>query len=113
MQGRNIASIRSPYAAASAWLVLVTTADLALDGQLRSTIFYAIPVALVAWGSVIGGFVFAAISSICAWIGGSIPSPNFHGELWIEGLWAFSKLSAIALGANWVHAKIDQTRKEN
>ena len=57
---------------------------------------------IVAWQSTRLGFVFSGISALCAWLGGSIPSPLVVEPVWIEGLWAFFKLSVIAVGVNYV-----------
>ena len=55
-------------------------------------------VVFAAWHGVRLGFVFAAVGALSAWAGGSIPHPGLEEPLWIEGLRAFLKLSAIAVG---------------
>jgi hypothetical protein len=83
---------------AAAWLLALTLLNLASGGSLRGTILYAVPVAFAAWRGVHLGFVFAAVAALSAWAGGAIPQPGLMEPIWIEGLWAFLKLSAIAVG---------------
>lgn len=79
--------------------------NLACHGTLRSTILYAVPVAIAAWHSTRLGFVFSGLGALCAWVGGAIPSSSVVEPIWVEGLWAFFKLSVVAMGANFVARK--------
>lgn len=81
---------------ASAWFLVLTMLNVIAGGSLRGTIFYAVPVAFAAWHDLRLGFVFAAVGALSAWAGGSIPQPGVEEPVWIEGLWAFLKLSAAA-----------------
>jgi hypothetical protein len=87
-------------AIAAAWLLLLTALNLAAGGILRGTLLYAFPVALTACVSWRLGFLFAAIGTLSAWAGGAIPQPLLVEPLWVEGMWAFSRLSAVALGVH-------------
>jgi hypothetical protein len=84
-------------AVASAWLLALTALNLADGGHLRGTVLYAVPVAITAWQSWRLGFLFAAVGMLSALAGGAIPQPQAVEPLWAEGMWAFSKLSAVAL----------------
>ncbi|MBE0546147.1 MAG: hypothetical protein IH627_00510 [Rubrivivax sp.] len=85
-------------AIAAVWFVVLTILNVFAGGRLRGTIFYAVPVAFAAWYDLRLGFVFAAVGALSAWAGGSIPRPGFEDPVWIEGSWAFLKLSAAAIG---------------
>jgi hypothetical protein len=67
-------------------------------GSLRATALYAVPVVFAARHGIHLGFVFSAVGARSAWAGGSIPHPGLEEPLWIEGIWAFLKLSAVAVG---------------
>jgi hypothetical protein len=96
----------SPYQArpiqvaaiAAAWFLILTLLNITAGGSLRATTLYAVPVVFAARHGIRLGFVFAAVGALSAWAGGSIPHPGLDEPLWIEGLWAFLKLSAIAVG---------------
>jgi len=105
MQKRSGYNLQWACAISLGWLAVLTLMDVALNGAMRSTLLYAMPVALVAWGSLIAGFLFAALSAWCAWAGGAIPSPHVVEPVWVEGMWAFAKLSVIAIGTHWVHTR--------
>lgn len=85
-------------AIAAAWFLILTSLNITAGGSLRATTLYAVPVVLAAWHGIRLGFVFAAVGALSAWAGGSIPHPGVDEPLWIEGLWAFLKLCAIAVG---------------
>ena len=84
---------------ATAWLLALTLLNVFAGGSLRGTIFFAVPVAFAAWHDLRLGFVFAAVGALSAWAGGSIPQPGIEEPVWIEGSWAFLKLSAVAVGS--------------
>lgn len=84
--------------AAAAWYLALTILNVIAGGSLRATALYAVPVVFTAWHGIHLGFVFAAVGALSAWAGGSIPHPGLDEPLWIEGIWAFLKLSAIAVG---------------
>ena len=79
------------------WLFVLTLLNIAAGGDIRATVAYAVPIALTAWHDVRLGFMFAAIGALCAWAGGAIPAPGVDEPLLIEGLWAFLRLSAVAV----------------
>ena len=87
-------------AIAATWLLALTALNLVVGGGIRGTLFYAVPVAMTAWYNLRMGFVFAAFGALSAWAGGAIPHPQAVDPLWMEGMWAFLKLSSIALGAH-------------
>jgi hypothetical protein len=96
---------RPPYtrwmqvvAMAAAWFVVLTLLNIGTGGHLRGTILYAVPVAFAAWHDLRLGFVFAAVGALSAWVGGSIPQPGLLEPVWTEGLFAFLRLSAVAVG---------------
>jgi len=102
-------------AIALAWLLVLTALNVAAGGRLRGTLLYAFPVALTAWANWRLGFVFAAIGTLSAWAGSAIPQHGLDEPLWIEGMWAFAKLSAVALGVHfgtrhWFGAPSDRAR---
>lgn len=88
-------------AISAAWLVTLTILNLALGGTIRCTLFYALPVAIAAWHSLQAGFAFAGVAALSAWAGGAIANAQAADPLWIGGMWAFLKLSAVALGARF------------
>lgn len=88
-------------AIALAWLLVLTALNVAAGGRLRGTLLYALPVVLTACVNCRLGFLFAAIGTLSAWAGGAIPQPLLDEPLWVEGMWAFSKLSAVALGVHF------------
>jgi len=86
-------------AAAAVWLAGLTATNLSPDGAVRGTLFYAVPVLITAWRRLDAGFLFAGVSTLSAWFSGAMAHPPAMMELvWMEGLWVFLKLSAIALG---------------
>lgn len=100
---------------ALAWLLALTVLNVAAGGSLRGTLLYAFPVGLTACVNWRLGFVFAAIGTLSAWAGGAIPQHLLDEPLWIEGMWAFFRLSAVALGVHfatrhWVGTPIDRAR---
>lgn len=87
------------------WLLILTSVNIEAGGTLKWTALYAIPVVLAAWHSLRFGFVFAGLGAMSAWIGGALPHPiemQAHG---IGLMWAFVKLSAVALGTRIVIGK--------
>jgi hypothetical protein len=90
----------APGAFALLWLLVLTILNVQTAGALRSTLLFAIPVAIVAWTSWQHGFLFAAIAVIAARYGGAMPEPGSTSPLWLEGLLAFLKLSIDALVIN-------------
>jgi hypothetical protein len=96
-------------AIAAAWFVVLTLLNLSSGGQLRGTILYAVPVAFAAWHDLRLGFGFGAVGALSAWAGGSIPQPGLLEPVWIEGLFAFLKLSAVAVATRIALAKRHST----
>lgn len=88
-------------AVAAVWLLGLTVTNLEAGGTVRGTLFYALPVILTAWRRLDAGFFFAGASTLSAWASGALsPQPALPEPIWIEGMWAFLKLSAIALGVH-------------
>ncbi|MCK9688033.1 hypothetical protein [Scleromatobacter humisilvae] len=75
----------------------MTIIDVQTGGAYRSTILFAIPVALVSWNDWRLGFLFAALSVLCAKFGDAMPEPGSEGPLWLDGMLAFMKLSIDAI----------------
>jgi hypothetical protein len=84
------------------WLAALTLVDLRLDGCLRSSVLYVVPVVVVAYDGLNLAIVFAGLASLSALIGGAIPSAYSSDPVWVEGLWAFTKLSLAAVFARHV-----------
>ena len=82
-------------AVALAWPLVLTAPNVVAEGRLRGTLLYAFPVAMTACVNLRLGFVFAAFATLSAWAGGAIPQPLLDELLWIEGMWAFSKLTLL------------------
>jgi hypothetical protein len=97
-------------AVAAAWFLVLTILNVSAGGSLRGTIFYAVPVVFAAWHDLRLGFVFAAVGALSAWAGGSIPHPGIDEPVWIEGSWAFLKLSAVAIGTRIALRQLDRRR---
>ena len=86
---------------AAVWLVGLTLLNIGVGGSLRNTLLFAVPVGLASFRDLRAGFVFAGIAALAAWLGGAIPSPQHADPLWQQGLWAFLKLSVVALSAHY------------
>jgi len=85
---------------ASLWLLVLTVVNVHSGGNWRSTVLFAIPVAIVAWRDWQLGFVFAAIAVVAAKFGGAIPEPGSPSPLWLDAMLAFLKLSIDAVVVN-------------
>ena len=70
-------------------------------GSLRHSLWFALPVAVVARHSWCGGLVFAAWAAFCAWLGGTLEAPAPMAGIWIAVLWALSKLVLVATWSHW------------
>ncbi|HET8870309.1 MAG TPA: hypothetical protein VFM48_07680 [Aquabacterium sp.] len=90
-----------------AWLAVLTLADRRLGGCLKSSLLYIVPVAVVAYDGLNLAIVFAGLAALSAWIGGAIPSNHASDPVWVEGLWAFTKLSIAAVIARNVFSSRD------
>ena len=97
---RDLTSSHRAWALASLWLLSLTIVDVQTGGAYRSTIFFALPVALVSWNNWRLGFLFAAMSVLSAKFGGAMPEPGSESPLWLDGMLAFTKLSIDALVVN-------------
>lgn len=86
------------YAIAASWMAVLTALNLASDGSIKNILAFALPVAIAARHRLSAGFLFAGVGALSAVVGGVIPHPQANEPLWIEGMWAFLKLSAVALG---------------
>jgi uncharacterized membrane protein len=86
------------YAIAVAWFAVLTALNLAFDGKINYILFFALPVAIAAWHCLGAGFFFAGVGLFSAAISGVIPLSDASEPLWIECMWPFLKLSAVALG---------------
>jgi len=96
----GITAARRAAAFALLWLLALTVLNVQTGGALRSTILFAVPVAIVAWTSWQQGFLFAAIAVVAARYGGAMPEPGSTSPLWLDGLLAFLKLSIDAVVVN-------------
>ena len=97
---RDLASSHRAWALASLWLLSLTIIDVQTGGAFRSTLLFAVPVALVAWNNWRLGFLFAGIAVLCARFAGAMPEPGSPSPLWLDGLLAFAKLSIDAVVVN-------------
>ena len=82
------------------WLLALTVLNVQTAGSCRSTILFAIPVAVVSWSSWRLGFLFAALSVLAAKFGGAMPEPGSTSPPWLDGMLAFIKLSIDAVVVN-------------
>lgn len=83
-----------------AWLLVLTAFNVAAGGRLRGPLLYAFPVVMTACVNLRLGFVFADFATLSGWVGGAIPQRLLDEPVWVEGMWAFSKLSVAALGVH-------------
>ncbi len=96
----EITSHRRAWAVASLWLLVLTVVNVQTGGGWRSTVLFAIPVAIVAWRDGQLGFLFAAIAVIAARFGGAMPEPGSPSPLWLDAMLAFLKLGIDAVVVN-------------
>lgn len=96
----ELTAARRAGAIALLWLLALTIVNVQTGGAWRSTLLFAIPVAMVAWRSWPQGFLFAAIAVVAAAYGGAMPEPGSPSPLWLDGLLAFAKLSIDAVVVN-------------
>ena len=96
----EITSPRRAGALASLWLLMLTVLNVQTGGTLRSTVLFAVPVAVVAWRNRQLGFAFAAIAVVAAKYGGAMPEPGSTSPLWLDAMLAFIKLSIDAVVVN-------------
>lgn len=96
----GITAPRRAGAFALLWLLVLTVLNVQTGGAWRSTILFAIPVAVVSWTHWQRGFLFAAIAVIAAWYGGAMPEPGSTSPLWLDGMLSFLKLSIDAVVVN-------------
>lgn len=95
-----ITSRHRAWAFASLWLSALTIVNVQTGGAYRSTVLFAIPVAVVSWNDWQLGFVFAGASVLCAKFGGAMPEGGSSSPLWLDGMMAFIKLSVDAAVTN-------------
>ncbi len=96
----GLSATRRAGAVALLWLLVLTVLNVQTGGAWRSTILFAIPVAIVAWNDWQSGFMFAALSVVAARYGGAMPEPGSTSPLWLDAMLAFLKLSIDALVVN-------------
>jgi len=96
----SVTSRHRAWAFALVWLLALTIVNVQTSGACRSTLLFAIPVAVVSWNDWRLGFAFAALSVLAAKFGGAMPEPNSPSPLWLDGMMAFIKLSVDATVAN-------------
>ncbi|MDP9123582.1 MAG: hypothetical protein M3N82_03115 [Pseudomonadota bacterium] len=96
----SITSRHRAWAFALAWLLALTIVNVQTGGAHRSTVLFAIPVAIVSWSDWRLGFLFAAMSVLAAKFGGAMPEPGSPSPEWLDGMLAFGKLSVDAVVAN-------------
>jgi hypothetical protein len=91
---------RRAGAIALLWLLALTIVNVQTGGAWRSTLLFAIPVAIVAWRSWPQGFGMAGLAVVAAAYGGAMPEPGATHPLWQDALVAFAKLSVDAAVVN-------------
>ena len=96
----EVTDTRRAWAVALLWLLAVTILNVQTGGEWRSTLLFAIPVAIVSWRNWQLGFLVAAIAVLAAKFGGAMPEPGSPDPLWADGLVAFTKLSIDAVVVN-------------
>ena len=96
----EVTDSRRAWAVALLWLLAVTILNVQTGGEWRSTLLFAIPVAIVSWRNWQLGFLVAAIAVLAAKFGGAMPEPGSPDPLWADGLVAFTKLSIDAVVVN-------------
>jgi len=96
----TLTSRHRAWAFGSAWLLVLTIANVQTAGAWRSTFLFAIPVVLVAWNDWRLGVLFAALAVCAARYGNAMPEPGSPGPSWLDGMVAFIKLSIDAVVAN-------------
>ncbi|HEX7690168.1 MAG TPA: hypothetical protein VF453_20855 [Burkholderiaceae bacterium] len=96
----EVTSARRAGAYALLWLLALTILNVQTGGAWRSTILFAVPVALVSWKDWRLGFLVAAVAVAAAKYGGAMPEPGSPIPLWLDALVAFAKLSVDALVVN-------------
>ena len=96
----SITSKQRAWAFGLLWLLALTILNVQTGGAHRSTVLFAVPVALVSWTDSRLGFVFAALAVIAARFGGAMPEPGATSPLWADAMLAFVKLSIDAVVVN-------------
>ena len=96
----SIVSKHRAWAFGLLWLLVLTIVNVQTGGAHRSTVLFAVPVAVASWNDCRLGFVFAALAVVSARFGGAMPEPNSPDPLWLDGLLAFAKLSVDAVVVN-------------
>ncbi len=96
----SITSRHRAWAFALLWLLALTILNVQTAGAWRSTLLFAVPVAIVSWSDSRLGFLFAALSVVAARFGGAMPEPNSPSPLWLDAMLAFVKLSIDAVVVN-------------
>jgi hypothetical protein len=96
----SIVSRHRAWAIALLWLLILTILNVQTGGAYRSTVLFAIPVAVVSWSDWRLGFLFAAFAVIAAEFSGAMQEPGPPSPVWLEGMAAFIKLSIDAAVVN-------------
>jgi hypothetical protein len=98
-----LAELMAPRRAAAIallWLLALTIVNVQTGGAYRSTLLFAVPIAIVAWADWHLAFLFAALAVIAAKFGGAMPEPGSTSPLWLDAMLAFLKLSIDAVVVN-------------
>lgn len=90
---------------------MLTALNLTEAGGIRGTVFYVLPVAIVAWSSLGLRFVFAGISVLAVWIGGRDVARGAPRSAVSRDMWDLLKLSVIELGAHQVIERMPRRDK--
>jgi hypothetical protein len=96
----GLSASRRAAALAWLWLLVLTILNVQSGGAYRTTVLFAIPVAIVSWADWPLGFLLAGVSVGAARYGGAMPEPGATSPLWLDALLAFLKLSIDAVVVN-------------
>jgi len=74
--------------------------DLQRDQAIRSIVVDALPVARLAWRYLGSALLVAGVATLSAFSGGVVPHSQSAEPAFIEGLFAYFKLSAVAMATH-------------
>ena len=94
-----ITAPRRAGALALLWLLVITILNVQTSGAFRSTVLFAVPVAVVACSSLRLGAVFSGLALGSAIYGGAMPAPG-SADPWTHGACFLVGLCTLAVAAN-------------